>query len=68
MSKVMTTHGLIERDQLLVKIVITESDNARVTATEWYLGEGPDAELVRRDVAVSVLRAHEIAADAGAVG
>lgn len=44
--KVQTTLGLIERAELTVKDVIQESENARVTATEWYLKD----ELVRRDV------------------
>lgn len=50
--KIHTKLGLIERGQLRVKDVVSEEDNARVIATEWYLGE----ELVRRDVFVNVLR------------
>lgn len=49
---VHTTEGLVERDQLQAKDIITEEDNARVIATEWYMGE----KLVRRDVHVSILR------------
>jgi len=49
---VQTAKGMIERNQLSVKDVITEDDNSRAIATEWYLGD----ELVRRDVAVSLLR------------
>lgn len=50
--KVLTTLGLVERSELEVKDVISEEDNARVSATEWY----KDGELVRRDVNVNVLR------------
>jgi len=49
---VHTIKGLIERDQLSVKDIVTEDVNSRAIATEWYLGD----ELVRRDVAVSLLR------------
>lgn len=49
--KVHTTEGLIERDQLEARDIITEEQNARVVATEWFLGE----KLVRRDVHVSIL-------------
>lgn len=49
---IQTTKGLIDRDQLIVKDIVSEEDNARIIATEWYWGE----ELVRRDVAVSILR------------
>jgi hypothetical protein len=52
---VITTKGLVEREALTVKDVISEEDSARVTATEWYLGE----ELVRRDVNVNILRGLE---------
>ena len=48
---VQTAIGLINRDALTVKDLISEEDNTRVTATEWYLGE----QLVRRDVHVNVL-------------
>lgn len=51
MAKVHTTKGLIDRDQLSVKDVVSDEPNARVIATEWFLG----GELVRRDVAVSIL-------------
>jgi hypothetical protein len=56
---VFTKNGLIERDQLTVKDIIEEQQNARVTATEWYLGE----ELVRRDVNVNLLRGLEMGAE-----
>ena len=54
--KVHTTKGLIERDRLIVTDIVSEEDNARVVATEWHL----DGELVRRDVAVSILRGHAL--------
>jgi hypothetical protein len=52
MSLVHTIKGLIERDRLVVTDVINEDDNSRAVATEWHL----DGELVRRDVAVSILQ------------
>lgn len=54
--KVQTTKGLIEREELRAVEIISEEDNARVVATEWFMGD----ELVRRDVHVSILRALEI--------
>lgn len=51
-QKIHTIHGLMEREQLKVKDVVSEEENARVTATEWYHGD----ELVRRDVNVNMLR------------
>lgn len=54
--KVQTAEGLIERAALTVKDIVSEGDNSRVTATEWYLGE----RLVRRDVWMNVLCAQEI--------
>jgi len=50
--KVHTTKGLIDRDLLIASDIVTEEENARVIATEWHL----DGELVRRDVAVSILQ------------
>ena len=52
MSMVHTTKGLIERHRLAVTDIVTDEENARVVATEWHL----DGELVRRDVAVSILQ------------
>jgi hypothetical protein len=49
---VQTTKGLLESSLLEIKDVIVEEDNARITATEWYLSN----ELVRRDVNVNILR------------
>lgn len=60
---IYTTKGLVERDQLEVKDVISEEDNARVIATEWYL----NGELVRRDVNVNILREQSIFSEQGAV-
>lgn len=51
MNQVETTKGLIDRNLLEVKDIITEDDNSRAIATEWTL----DGELVRRDVALSLL-------------
>jgi len=51
-ARVHTIHGLIARDLLTVTDIVSEEDNARVIATEWHL----DGELVRRDVAVSMLQ------------
>lgn len=56
MSLVYTTKGLIERDRLTVTDVVSEEDNSRAIATEYHL----DGELVRRDVAVSILRGQSL--------
>lgn len=56
-----TTKGLVERNLLEVKDITTEEENARVTATEWYMGD----ELVRRDVNVNILRGLSINTDQG---
>lgn len=58
-GQVHTTKGLIDRDKLTVKDIVSEEDNARVVATEWFLGD----ELVRRDVAVSILRGQAVAGE-----
>ena len=49
---VHTTKGLIERERLIATDIVSEESNARCVATEWHL----DGELVRRDVAVSILQ------------
>lgn len=59
MTQVQTTKGLIDRDLLYVKDVVSDEPNARVIATEWFLGD----ELVRRDVAVSILSGHALAGE-----
>ena len=51
MGKVHTTLGLIERDRLTATDIVDEGPNYRTIATEWHL----DGELVRRDVAASIL-------------
>lgn len=50
--QVMTTKGLLDSASLSVQDIVTDEDNARVTATEWR----HDGELVRRDVNVNILR------------
>lgn len=61
--KIQTTKGLVERSELAVKDIITEEDNARVTCTEWFLGD----EIVRRDVNVNVLRGLSFEGDQSAI-
>lgn len=61
--KVYTTKGLVERDQLTVIDVTTDEPNARVTATEWRMGD----ELVRRDVHVNILAPQSLGAEQGSV-
>lgn len=51
MAKVHTTKGLIDRKKLVATDILDEGENHRAIATEWHL----DGELVRRDVAVSIL-------------
>jgi hypothetical protein len=59
MAKVHTIKGLIDRDQLTVKDIVSEDENSRAVATEWFL----DGELVRRDVAVSILCGQALAGE-----
>jgi len=59
MSQVLTTQGLVDRDLLQVEDIVSEEPNARVIATEWFL----DGELVRRDVAVSILSGQVLAGE-----
>lgn len=56
MTQVHTTEGLVDRALLSVKDITTEDDNSRAIATEWYL----DDKLVRRDVAISMLRGVDV--------
>jgi hypothetical protein len=58
-NKVHTIKGLIDRDLLTVNDIVSEDDNSRAVATEWFL----DGELVRRDVAVSILRGQALAGE-----
>jgi hypothetical protein len=64
MASVQTIKGFIERDLLTVRDIISEDDNSRAVATEWFL----DGEMVRRDVAVSILRGHELAGAVQEIG
>lgn len=61
--KVMTTKGPVEWANLFVQDVTEMSDNARKIATEYRL----NGELVRRDVAVSMLMPPEPSAVAEGV-
>lgn len=61
MKLVQTKEGLVDRDSLTVKDIVTEEGNARVTATEWYRGD----ELMRRDVHVNILAAQSLSGDQG---
>lgn len=52
--QVDTMKGLVDRDQLLVRDDVNETDDTRIIQTVWcdkYTGEE-----VRRDVTVSILR------------
>lgn len=62
--QVLTTKGLVEMDLLSVKDVVEIGDNHRKVASEFYL----DGELVRRDVAVSMLRGLGSEATHGQIG
>lgn len=53
---VQTKSGMIERDLLTIRDVVTEEENARIVATEWFYGD----ELVRRDVNVNILNGHAL--------
>jgi len=61
--KVFTIKGPMELDLLSVRDVVTICDNTRKVASEFYL----DGELVRRDVAVSMLMPPNILASEGAL-
>jgi hypothetical protein len=61
--QIETIKGMIDREQLVVKDIIEENDNARVTATEWYFGE----ELVRRDCNINMLRGLSMGGEQGKV-
>lgn len=60
---VHTKDGLVDRSELTVRDVISEEDNARVIATEWYRGD----ELVRRDVNVNILRGQSVFGEQGSM-
>jgi hypothetical protein len=57
--QVHTIKGLIDRDKLTVEDIVSEDENSRAIATEYRL----DGELVRRDVAVSILRGQALAGE-----
>lgn len=57
--KVQTINGLVDRSELQATDIISEEENARVTATEWH----HNGELVRRDVNVNILRGLDIASE-----
>ena len=59
MSQVHTIKGLIDSALLKTTDIVTDEPNARVIATEWHL----NGELVRRDVAVSILSGQALAGD-----
>lgn len=59
--QVFTTKGLVDRELLQVQDIVTEEPNARVTATEWRMGD----ELVRRDVHVNILAGQAVTAEQG---
>ena len=61
MALIYTAVGLINREELTVKDIISEDQSSRVTATEWYLGD----KLVRRDVNVNVLNGVSLTGDQG---
>lgn len=61
--QVYTAKGIIDREQLTVKDIITEEGDARVIATEWFLGD----ELVRRDVNVNILIGQALNSEQGAI-
>ena len=63
MGMVHTNQGLIDRSLLDVRDITTEEENARVIATEWRL----DGELVRRDVAVSILQGQSLTGEQEAI-
>jgi hypothetical protein len=61
--KILTTKGLIEMDELTVRDVVELGDNYRKIATEYRL----NGELVRRDVAASMLRGPDMASEQGQI-
>jgi hypothetical protein len=63
MGMVHTTHGLVDRDELDIKDIITEGPNDRTIATEWRLKSDPDGVPVRRDVWVSMLAGQAVFGD-----
>lgn len=60
---VFTTKGIVDQSLLTVADIVTEEENARVTATEWHL----DGELVRRDVHVNILVSQALTGEQGSI-
>lgn len=61
---VYTSAGLVPRESLEVKDVITETAGSRDIATEWYL----NGELVRRDGWANLFQAQSISGEQAQVG
>lgn len=61
---VLTTEGLVPFEDLEVTDIIKDTDNSRDIATEYRL----KGVLVRRDVAVSILRPLQVFATDGNLG
>ena len=61
MRQVFTTKGLVDRDRLAMRPVITESQHSVEVALEWTLGD----ELVRRDLWVNLLQHPQMQAASG---
>jgi hypothetical protein len=57
MNEVYTIKGLLPRSALEVKDIITETENSRCVAMEWYY----NGELVRRDAWANILRTEAVA-------
>lgn len=56
----------MDRTLLDAKDIVSEEENARVVATEWT--ERATGELVRRDVAVSILTGQSFAGEQAEIG
>lgn len=63
MPLVHTTLGLLDRDQLEVKDIVSETDNSRCIRTEWYY----QGQLVRADGHVAILRTQAIGGEQAAL-
>jgi hypothetical protein len=59
--KVATCEGEVDREELEVRDLVGEDDNARVTVTEWRR----EGRLVRRDVFVNMLRGVAVGVKSG---
>ena len=65
-GKVHTIKGLLDRSLLDVKDIVHEDKNSRAIATEWNLKD--TGELVRRDVAVSILTGQGFSGEQAEIG